>query len=318
MTTLIRFLVACSTICLFAITPATSQPPIPTPGTGTATAAKPKPLGGDWEVQYIDESAMKLSLLDEHITLITSYGPLQMPLREVRRIEFGVRLNDVEQAKLERALADLLGKDAGKREQGKEAILELGTKALPFVRRSFKSADAHALPHIDQIAEKLRMQLTNPKLEPRDYDLVITDDSRIAGRIQAPALHIQTFQFGELKLKVTDIASLNQGPVVSDEKLEIVEGKRIYDLFPTHMGKTVGIRVTGAIQGAVWGSSPFTGDTDLATAAVFMGVLKVGQTGIVKVKLIPSPPAFTGSTANGVTTNNYGPYPSGAYEIVVK
>jgi hypothetical protein len=316
MTAIVRFLAVASTMCLFALAPATSQPPIPTPGSGTA--AKPKPFGGEWEVHYIDDSAMKLSLLDEHVTLNTSYGPLQMPLREIRRIEFGVRLSDAEQAKCEKAISEILGKDSAKREQGKEAILELGTKILPFLRRVLKSADADAVPHLDQVAMKLQSQLPNQKVEPRDYDLVITDDSRIAGRIQAPALRIQTFQFGELKLKVTDIASLNQGPSVTDEKLEIVEGKRVYDLLQTHMGKTVGIRVTGAIQGAVWGSSPFTGDSDLPTAAVFMGVLKVGQTGIVKIKLVPSPPTFVGSTANGVSTNGYQQYPAGAYEIIVK
>jgi len=100
--------------------------------------------------------------------------------------------------------------------------------------------------------------------------------------------------------------------------LEIIEGKRIYDLLQTHMGKTIGIRATGAFQGAVWGSGPFTGDSDLSTAAVFAGALKIGQTGIVRVKLVPSPANFVGSTANGVTTNSYQQYPAGAYEIVVK
>jgi len=303
------------TICLFTFSPGFAQP-IPAPATDST--AKPKPLGGEWEVRYTDDTTMKLSLLDEHITLSTKYGPLQIPLREIRRIEFGLRWTDVEQAKLYAAISDILGKDPAKRVKGKDSILELGTKALPAVRRAWKSAEDDAVPHLADIAAQLQGQLPNRKVEPRDHDLVVTDDSRFAGRIQAPALRIQTFQFGELKLKVADIAALHQGAAISDEKLEIVEGKRIYELISTHMGKTIGIRASGAIQGSVWGSGPFTGDSDLSTAAVFAGALKVGEVGIVRVKIVPSPQAFVGMTANGVSTNNYGSYPGGSYEIIVK
>jgi len=55
----------------------------------------------------------------------------------------------------------------------------------------------------------LRANLANPRAEPVDFDLIVTDDSRFAGRVQAPALRIQTFQFGELKLNVTDIVTLS-------------------------------------------------------------------------------------------------------------
>ena len=55
----------------------------------------------------------------------------------------------------------------------------------------------------------------------------------------------------------------------------------------------------------------------LAMAAVHAGVLKVGQTGVVKVLIVAPPAAFAGSTRNGVTSNNYMAYP-GAYQIIVK
>src|SRR5690242_10669940 len=138
----LRSIAVALTFALLTIAPATSQP-VATPGSGTA--AKPKPLGGEWEVRYIDDSAMKLTLLHEHITLNAGHGPLQIPLREIRRIEFGVRLGDVDQAKLEQALSLVAGKDSAKREQGKEALLEMGVRILPFVRRAMKSADADAL-----------------------------------------------------------------------------------------------------------------------------------------------------------------------------
>jgi hypothetical protein len=73
--------------------------------------------------------------------------------------------------------------------------------------------------------------------------------------------------------------------------------------------------VTGAINGSIWGSDIYTADSNLASAAVHAGVVKVGQTKIVKVKIVPSPQAFQASSRNGVTTTGYGPYP-GAFRLL--
>ena len=100
--------------------------------------------------------------------------------------------------------------------------------------------------------------------------------------------------------------------------LEIVEAANIYAIIQTHMGKTVGMKVTGAIQGTVWGSGPYTADSNFANAAVHAGAVKVGETKTVKVRLVQDPGAYIGGTANGVSTNPYGRFPTGAFEIVVK
>ena len=44
----------------------------------------------------------------------------------------------------------------------------------------------------------------------------------------------------------------------------------------------------------MWGTDVYTADASLAAAAVHAGVLKVGQTGIVKVTTIPQQPSFEG------------------------
>jgi hypothetical protein len=43
--------------------------------------------------------------------------------------------------------------------------------------------------------------------------------------------------------------------------------------------------------------------------------VKVGQAGVVKVKIVAPLNAYVGSTKNGVTTRPYGPW-SGSYEFV--
>jgi LCCL domain/EF hand len=81
------------------------------------------------------------------------------------------------------------------------------------------------------------------------------------------------------------------------------------------IGKVFAFQVTGAVNGAVWGSDVYTSDSTLAMAAVHAGALEVGKTGTVKVRIVAPPPSFTGTTANGVTTQSFGPF-SGAYQII--
>jgi hypothetical protein len=80
------------------------------------------------------------------------------------------------------------------------------------------------------------------------------------------------------------------------------------------IGKTFRFTVTGAATGPVWGTNVYTSDSLLASVAVHAGVLKVGQTGVVKVTIVAPPPQFAGSTKNGITSSGYGAWP-GAYTV---
>jgi hypothetical protein len=61
--------------------------------------------------------------------------------------------------------------------------------------------------------------------------------------------------------------------------------------------------------GSVWGSGPYTGDSDICSAAQHAGV--IGESGgVFKVTNAPGCDSYTGSTANGVTTSGYGSYGS--------
>ena len=300
--------------------------PVPVPGgeppTKPEAPLKAKPLGGEWEVLFADDSKMKIALLDEQIVVRTPHGSLTIPIRDIRKIEFGVRLTDADQAAFDRAVAGITGKDAKPREEGKTALKALGGKIAPFLKRAIRTADAESRPHLEQVYEAVAGDRDARKLEPRDYDSITTDDSQFAGRIALTQFRIGTFQFGELKLRVGDCKALQFGGLTPgvDENVEIVETPYIYQLMQTHMGKTVGIKVTGAAQGSgsVWGSGPYTGDSTLAVAAVHAGAVKVGETKIVKVRLVKDPGGYFSSTANGITTSPYGPYSTGAYEVLAK
>jgi hypothetical protein len=73
--------------------------------------------------------------------------------------------------------------------------------------------------------------------------------------------------------------------------------------------------VTGSDSAPVWGTDVYTADASVAAAAVHAGVLKAGQTGIVKVTSIPNYPSFAGSVRNGIQSSSYGSYTGFTVEL---
>jgi LCCL domain len=68
-------------------------------------------------------------------------------------------------------------------------------------------------------------------------------------------------------------------------------------------------RITGATEGQVWGSDPYTLDSKLGVAAVHQGLLKPGQTAVLRMTVVPPLASYPGTTRNGVTTSDYGQFP---------
>jgi hypothetical protein len=80
------------------------------------------------------------------------------------------------------------------------------------------------------------------------------------------------------------------------------------------IGRTFLFRVTGSATGQVWGTDVYTADSALATAAVHAGVLRAGETRVVRVRLLAGRSAYRGSTRHGVTSGAWTAYPA-AYTV---
>jgi outer membrane protein OmpA-like peptidoglycan-associated protein len=63
----------------------------------------------------------------------------------------------------------------------------------------------------------------------------------------------------------------------------------------------------GASRGAVWGSDAYTADSNLCTAALHAGAIG-RRGGEVTLRMLPGLPRYPGTSRNGVTTQNFGPY----------
>jgi hypothetical protein len=65
-------------------------------------------------------------------------------------------------------------------------------------------------------------------------------------------------------------------------------------------------RVRGDTEGQVWGTDVYTGDSLLSVAAVHAGLVKPGDTAVVKVAVVAPPAKYQGSIRNNVKTHDFG------------
>src|SRR5262249_1927728 len=156
-----------------------------------------------------------------------------------------------------------------------------------------------------------------------------------SGRIASDKIKVRTFQFGDQQLKLADVRELRSPSAVEEEPANVLPDPGNLNTLFGQVGKVYTFRVTGAAQGGavrgvapgvpglnpfvpagfVWGTDVYTLDSTLALATVHAGVLKSGQTGVVRVKILGPQASFTGSTRHGVTSVGYGPF-NGAFQFV--
>jgi hypothetical protein len=80
------------------------------------------------------------------------------------------------------------------------------------------------------------------------------------------------------------------------------------------IGANYYFRVHGEAEGQVWGTDVYTGDSLLSVAAVHSGLVKPGDTAVVKVSVVAPPAKYQGSIRNNVKSHDFGRYGS-AYRL---
>lgn len=104
----------------------------------------------------------------------------------------------------------------------------------------------------------------------------------------------------------TDFPSIVDLPPV---RLDDEDRERFTERLGDRPGVVFVREVTGSESGKVWGTDVYTGDSDLAAAAVHAGLLKVGETGWICREVVPTQKSYTGTTRNGVTSLPFDEYP---------
>jgi hypothetical protein len=290
-----------------------------TPGTQLAAGERRPATGRDGtagavEIRLADDSTLKAVLRDGRIEIETRYGKLLIPTTDIHRIEFGLRLGDDVRVRIEAAVADLGHKEYRRRQAATAFLLALREKAYPTLLRAARGKDQEAAHRAEQLLEKIREAVPAERLEVRPYDVVYTEDSQIAGRITTPALRVRTLAFGEQELRLADVLGLRSLAAAAAESAPAaLPDPGTLMPYQGQVGKTLAFRVTGpppalAAQTGVYGTDVYTLDSNLALAAVHAGVVRPGETRVVRVTVLGPQPGFQASVRNGVASAAYGPW----------
>ena len=275
----------------------------------------PKQPGVEVEVLCVDNSTIRLRVLDEHVELVTRFGPLRIPVSQINRIELATRLPPELDAKIAAAVRNLGHTDFKTRDRAVNELKEFKERAYPALIQASKSSEAEVARRADELASSLRSRFPASQLEPRESDVVHTDDCRITGKLAAPAVRVLTGQFGEQTLKLSDAREIRTSAAAPTGPAAAVAAGNMM-AYQNQIGAEVQLQVTGAVGGTVWGTDVYTLDSSVAAAAVHAGVVQPGQTVTVKVRILQSPPQYVGSTRNGVVTTPYNFFPHGAFMFV--
>ena len=293
--------------------------PDPTP----SEPARPS-AGVEVEVKCVDDSTLKIKLLDEKLELVTKYGFLQVPVADIRRIEFGHRCPSEVAEKIALAISKLGHPDFQTRERATADLKALRERAYPFLLKALKNDDPEISRRADEAVKFIQSRVPAAQLELKEGDVLYTEDSKFTGKLTAQTLRVNTAQFGDQQLKLADIRSLRSALGSASDDAPIT-GPAPANLmtYQQQFGKELAFSITGfAIgngqQANIWGTDIYSLDSNLSAAAVHAGVAKPAETVIVRVRIVQSPQQFVASFRNGITSTTYGNYPAGAFEFVRK
>jgi hypothetical protein len=186
---------------------------------------------------------------------------------------------------------------------------------VPALQAAAKSSKPDEARRAKEVLTKLQEHLGEDGVSVRTTDVIHTEDSKIVGRISLGVFKVYSEPFGDLNLKVAFVRSMRAVGIEEPQAVNVLPDPGSMTNHRHLIGQVFHFRVTGAAKGSCWGTDTYTADSTLAVAAVHCGVVRVGQTGVVKVQVIAPPAGFQGSARNGVTTSDYGSY-GGAYKIL--
>ena len=173
-----------------------------------------------------------------------------------------------------------------------------------------------ALPPLSEDAQRLLDQWKQTQagiVEQLRYLQLTYRDTGHAEDAAAIAAQIRVLQQRTTTLPaVATVDLVNEGLPTRDQPITMSS-------FRPQAGQTLSFGIRGRDDQPVWGTTTYTDDSALETAAVHAGLLRAGQSGIVKVRLLPGQEHYEASNQNGVQSLEYarqrGSYRFGAVSV---
>jgi hypothetical protein len=303
--------VRCSPLAVGGVILVVALWPVP-----AACGEDPKPAPGLVEVRSADGTRRKVTLLDDKFEFTTPYGKLTVPAADVLALDLAIRIPEKVAREIEKVITDLGHPEFAAREAASAALVRLGARAYPAAVAAARSDDPEVRSRAERFLEKIRKELPAGLLKVRPHDVLTVSHSTFAGRLEAVGLRVRTAEGKETEVKLADLIGLRTPAYKAQllARIDVRPDPGTAGGLGGQVGAAFYVRVRGTTNGPLWGSGVYTNDSAIAKAAVHAGVLKDGETGLVKVTIVAPPASYQGETRNGITSSPYGAWP-GAYTV---
>jgi hypothetical protein len=162
----------------------------------------------DAEVYFADGSLVHVIMLHENVDVLTKYGKLTIPVRDIRRIDFGLHLSEGVRQRVDEAIKQLGSDTYRQRQDAVKQLIGLGALAYPAVHAVSNSSDLEVAKRAQGVMKTLRDRVPAEQLRTKVDDFLLTAEFPVTGRIISPALKVRTAYFGDVDLRLSELRSL--------------------------------------------------------------------------------------------------------------
>jgi hypothetical protein len=268
-------------------------------------------------VVYLSDGSKVYGILQESfLPFKTPYGELKIPVEQIQTLELTMELSSEHKLTVMNLIRNLGHEDFKVREEATEGLKQFGFRAYPTLLKSLKDPDPEVVRRSGDLVSYFKTNHQKQLESLREDDLLTTSKMRVEGKVSKTTLQFHNEAFGTQSLKIGNIQKILEVKHEHQFNQEVAPAPTNLSTYANQLGKVLHLRVTGSQQGSIWGSGPYTLDSSVAVSAVHAGLVGVGETKVLRVKVVASPLNFTGTTQNGVMSAPYGQFTSGAFEFL--
>jgi hypothetical protein len=163
---------------------------------------------GEVEITFVNGSVVRMALLPDDIEIQTEFGKLSVPVRQIRRVEFGLHFPDGVEKKVEAAIKSLSSTQYKEREGAVGELVKLGAYAYPALLKAAKGGEPESTKRVQDAIAKIRAKVPAKDLHLGEDDKIVTPRFTIVGRITTTSIKAKSEYFGDAEHALTKLRHL--------------------------------------------------------------------------------------------------------------
>jgi hypothetical protein len=172
-----------------------------------STTSSPRPNLA--EIRFGDGSIVRMTLLEEHLEVLTKYGKLTIPLNEVRRVEFGLHVPPDLHQQINQSIKRLASDVYKERDSAGKELIQVGHFAFPSLQRATRSGDQEVSYRAVSLIKQISDQVAPELLRIREEDVIHTAEFTVIGRISSQTIKAHSPHFGDVALKLSELRTMH-------------------------------------------------------------------------------------------------------------